>query len=328
MSQTLLSKIFRRKVAGAFTLVELLVVIAIIGILVALLLPAVQSAREAARRLSCTNNLKQMMLAALNYQSAEGVLPTSAAEEQIQGLHSYSLHFLLLPYLEQGNVVNATGEALGPQQVETILKTVDLSFYWCPSTEQLPQDFTSEGYGISTYSGVTGAGRYGNFRDLEDGHCGDYYTDGIFYPYENVRLSSVTDGTSQTLAIGERIYQLRSFFTGAWSSGNPIDKVCSHASKNLRWPIGTPEELGHYVSSQSAPPGAIRTIRFNDLFFGSDHTGGVQFAFTDGSVHFIEDDINFAVLQNLATRNGAEIKDDDSTFQGAPSDAPPPPPQR
>jgi len=302
----------------AFTLVELLVVIAIIGILIGLLLPAVQSAREAARRTSCTNNLKQMMLAGLNYHDAYKVFPTSATFHADHSDASFGLHFALLPYIEQQNLADSVGQAVILAQLENqALQALFLDIYYCPSHEVGPEDHTADGYGTTTYFGVTGAGRSA-LRDLENGHCGDFFTDGVFFPYGHVGIRHITDGTSQTLAIGERIYQLRTFFAGAWYNGNPEtpdgfsnrDKVCSYAAKNMRWGITTPEEVGHYVSSQSAPAGAPRTILFNDLFWGSDHPGGLNFALTDGSVHFVEDSIDLLVLANMATRAGGEIKDD------------------
>ncbi|MEM7313102.1 MAG: hypothetical protein AAF497_08105, partial [Planctomycetota bacterium] len=84
-------------------------------------------------------------------------------------------------------------------------------------------------------------------------------------------------------------------------------KVCSFAAKNMRWPMGTPEQLGYYVQSNEAPPGASKTILFNDLFFHSRHLAVVNFGKVDGSVDSLSKDTDFKVLQMLATRDGGEV---------------------
>ena len=102
---------------------------------------------------------------------------------------------------------------------------------------------------------------------------------------------------------------MRSFFSGAWWEGgtaqNPT-KICTYSARNLRWPIGTPEELGYYVRDSLAPAGQPKTILFNDLFLGSQHPTSVQVAFGDGHVTGIAKDTALSVLQDLATRNGSE----------------------
>lgn len=193
-----------------------------------------------------------------------------------------------------------------------------LSLYWCPSQDQLAkQDWTGLGTAMVTYFGVMGAGRYGNVYDLEDGHCGDVYNDGIFYPFETVSIKKISDGTSQTIAIGERNYSLRGFFTGAfWQGAEPYSagtsRVCSYSAKNMRWGITTPDERGYYVQAQDFPVGGKKVVLFNDLFWGSEHPGIAQFAYADGSVHGMSDSTSLTVMRNLATRNGGEIKDDES----------------
>lgn len=322
--------------ARAFTLVELLVVIAIIGALVALLLPAMQAVREAARRMSCVNNLKNMMLAAHNYNEAHGQLPAGSLPLDDDETGSRGLHFELLDYIEQGVLKDAAStEAPAAELFATF---VDL--YWCPSHPAIEtEDYTLDGYPTTTYYGVMGAGRHGNIwwvsgeegKPLEQGHCGHVYKDGMFYPYEHVKLKSVTDGTSHTLAIGERIYQLRSFFHGASISGaanyRDATKICCQPAKNMRWGITTPERAGYYSAAQTYPPGAVRNVLFNDLFWGSDHPGGVQFAFADGSVHALDKATSLIVLQNLATRNGGE-RNDAETFKDSYTPGGPPPQQR
>ncbi len=312
---------------SGFTLVELLVVIAIIGVPVALLLPAVQAAREAARRMSCSNNLRNVVLAAHNYHGSKGEFCASA-ELATASSTGVGMHIKLLPYIEQGvlgDIVdqalkNSTNKSVG--EVEAALSTAllngDINIYWCPSREDNDQeDFTPTGRALVTYFGVTGGARNGSYYGLENSHCGDVFNDGVFYPFEPVSMKKITDGTSQTLAIGERTYQLRSFFTGAfYNGGRPYSsattKVCSYAAKNMKWGITAPSESGYYVQETLAPPGAPKTILFNDLYWGSEHPSGAHFAYADASVHFLSSDMSVTVLRSLASRNGGEANLDEA----------------
>jgi prepilin-type N-terminal cleavage/methylation domain-containing protein/prepilin-type processing-associated H-X9-DG protein len=317
----------RRHPARAFTLVELLVVIAIIGVLVALLLPAVQAAREAARRMSCSNNLKNVILAAHNYHDSFGEFCPSADLPGKANQASVGMHIRLLPYVEQGVLGDVVDQALRQSANKTLdelnlseaLVNGDIKIYWCPSRDASEQEeFTDAGRALVTYFGVTGAARNcSKYTFADTDHCGDVYNDGVFYPFEPVKMKDISDGTSQTLAIGERTYQLRTFFAGAHFEGQRpyspgTTKVCSHAAKNMRFGITTPDETGYYSRSTDAPPGAPRVVPFNDLFWGSDHPSGAQFAYADGSVHFLTADTSITILRNLASRNGGEMPDDNN----------------
>lgn len=301
-----------RRRAG-FTLVELLVVIAIIGILVALLLPAIQSARESARRMSCQNNLKQLSLAILNYHDVHKRFPPSGRLlTQATGQISLGMHFEILPYIEEGNIKNAVGKSTNMAELEAnsaALRQSQVPAFYCPSVDRGEYNYTSGDWGVSTYYGITGAGRPGFVRTLESSHCGSLYTDGLLYPDGDVNMKKVTDGTSHTLMLAERVYELRSFFSGAWWEGgtaqNP-SKICTYSARNLRWPIGTPEELGYYVRDSLAPPGRPKTILFNDLFLGSHHPTQVQVAYGDGHVSGLNKDTDLTLLKDWATRNGGE----------------------
>jgi len=289
-----------------FTLVELLVVITIIGILISLLLPAVQAAREAARRVQCANNLKQLGLALHIYHELLGAFPPGTAWE-IDAMNArMGLHVFLLPYLEQENLYSQLErerpvyEGLNREFGETTLEV-----FVCPSDGKQPVDpFPPGGYQWHTtnYVGVMGPGRDGKLVDLEDSHCGDYSLDGMFYPYSGTRVADVLDGTSNTLAIGERTYQLRAWIKGGYYISSFKEYVCVYAAKNVRWPLNSdPDVLCYWDCPEPWP------CLFNDLYFGSRHPGGAQFTFVDGSVHFIMETIDFQVYQDLATIAGGEL---------------------
>ncbi len=289
-----------------FTLVELLVVIAIIGILIALLLPAVQAAREAARRLQCANNLKQIGLAAHNYHAAHLMFPPGALMPQIGNRASAGWHVSILPYIEGGSLAHGLKDSLHDVNEPTIaaLRDIAVATYLCPSATAVQSD---AGDGAAThYFGVTGPGRNGHVKNLEMAHCGNMSTDGILYAGSEVRIADVRDGTSNTLFVGERVYLMRPWTHGAWWHGSPETKFCVYSAKNIRWPLNTStDDVGCYVFAPS--PGCPGTVVFNDLMFASEHPGGVQFVFADGSVHFLSETIEFSLFGDLATKAGGEV---------------------
>ena len=337
-----------------FTLVELLVVIAIIGVLVALLLPAVQAAREAARRMSCQNNLKNIGLAVLNYESTKGVLPPSAINKTQTSKNGLSWPVTILPYVEQGALdeevtrrIKAYEQANPNSDVGaynlTDLNDLRLDLYLCPSDTEVQGKFRV-GSSSASYSAVAGSflSRYNLLNGTSPICSQEVYcvgssatginTDGVIYPGSEVELSQVTDGTSNTMMIGERWYQLR-----IWTAGNYHgDNYCrgkpqpcempgtgytpqgsfSSAAKNLdeRYPINANlNVVGYYASHDNSrdrptkPGGAPATMQFNNLLFGSFHPGGANFVFVDGSVHFVSDDVEIETYLAYASRDGEEI---------------------
>ena len=286
----------------AFTLVELLVVIAIIGILIAMLLPAVQAAREAARRMSCTNNLKQIGLAAHNYHSANKHFPSGAAASATADVAGVLV--FLLPYIEQGGLDFDVSSSVYSSTNNKAIGELKIPCYECPSATDSNDELNpDEGYQVTNYNGIMGVGRNGKYVTLEQNLCGNYSTDGIYYPLSATRIAEITDGTSNTLAFGERTYQLR-----VWSRGchiNESPRGCVASAKNMRWPINSsPEELSYNPSSGG-------NCLFNDLYFGSRHPGGVNFSMADGSVRFIGDEVGLETLQDLSTIDGGEIIQED-----------------
>ena len=287
-----------------FTLVELLVVIAIIGILIALLLPAVQAAREAARRMQCTNNLKQMGLAMHMYENAHGSFPPGSNWGK-PNAQEFGFHCFLLPYIEELGIheqLDFSQSILYSLNLE-VAEKISAAFL-CPSySGEMTEDFSPGGEGIVTnYLGVMGAGRSGEDRVNLGPHCGSYFLDGIFVPGKRVRVREVRDGMSHTLAIGERTYNLRVWTRGVQFQGAPDNPtaVCVTSTKNIRYPINSDPDVYCYA------PCPTMTLWFNDLFFGSQHPGGALFVFADGSVHFLNDEIRLEVYKDLASIDGGE----------------------
>jgi type II secretory pathway pseudopilin PulG len=283
----------------AYTIIELLVVVTIISVLLALLLPAIQAAREAARSAQCSNNLKQLVLAIQAYHGSHNRFPSGSSLRKSQLQSGDSWHVYCLPYLEEQEIADRI-----LQRRENIAPFVPIFF--CPSDDAVAGE--ANALYDTNYGGSAGAGRDPDYViDLEDKFCGDVYTDGIFYPLSKTDDDSITDGLTHTLAIGERTYFKHIWADGAYWMGSADERLCLLGMKNVRWPINAPPATsGYYVFDRDAPSNDVRTLRLNDLYFGSRHPQGAWFAFAGGNVHFLADDIAFTVYQDLATRNGGE----------------------
>ncbi|MEX0643215.1 MAG: DUF1559 domain-containing protein [Pirellulales bacterium] len=299
-----------RRAAG-FTLVELLVVIAIIGLLIGMLLPAIQAAREAARRMSCTNNLKQIGLALQNYHGQHKYFPPSAPLYFKSQEPSISWRVMILPFLEETSVYQEIEPTKDGGATNWNAQTRVIDVYHCPSGER-----PASNSGIlvqSNYAAISGAFR-GTLRiNLEKSVCGDIYTNGIFYPNSRTKISRITDGTSHTLAVGERMYFFLNWMDGATYAGNlpTPTRICSEAASNVRFPINSDHQtVGYWKGDSDAPTGALKDLLQNDLFFASKHSGGANFCLADGSVHLVRDTIDFTVFQDLSTKNGEEVVQD------------------
>lgn len=309
-----------------FTLIELLVVIAIIAVLIAILLPAVQHAREAARRIQCRNNLHQIGLALHNYHDIARTFPLCALTRHDPHTgHGFLVR--LMPYLEMGNLERSLdlneSQVYAPNRISA--KQIVPSFL-CPSDsderDPYPGPFPDDPTGTfvaqwptTNYEGIMGSCTISE-KTLESGsprtspwpHCGRYCTDGVMVPFASMAIRDITDGTSNTLMVGERTYQKRSWLKGAYHTFDRDTKVCVSAAKNVAWPINAqPAKIGYYVADPKAPGGSTKNKLFNDLWFGSRHTGGAIFLLADGSVRFISENLDFGLYQSLATRNGGEV---------------------
>ena len=268
------------RIRSGFTLVELLVVIAIIGVLVALLLPAVQQAREAARRSSCKNNLKQIGLALHNYMEAHGPFPF--AYVNVADTPGWGWGTMILPFLDQ----NPLYEAMNVRDrdfsgVPTDQTRTALVIYICPSDTGPIVNTQRGGHAKSNYAGVFGS---------EEIESWNQRGNGVFFINSSMRMRDITDGASNTFAIGERRYN------------HPSGK-----QKGAIW-VGkfAPETFASNIwSCKTAPPHRINGTK--EWAFSSQHSGGAQFLLCDGSVRFFSETIDGRTYENLAQRNDGNV---------------------
>lgn len=300
-----------RTVEKAYTLVELLVVVAIIGIVLALLLPAIQTAREAARRTQCANHLRQLGWAIQQYHDVFQAFPMGSTMPRDPLRFGLGWQVFALPFMEHGSLYDSIDPGYGPSGRSQQARLTFVTEFTCPSHAAGEAASGPVPLPATNYSAVAGAGKNGQLILTQDERtCGNSFTDGVLFLESCTRMADVVDGSVHTLLLGERRYQLSNWLQGAYWIGSPAQQTCVPVSKNARWPINASHaHYGYYVFDRDAPEGAEKSLLYNDLFFGSQHPQGAQFAYVDGHVGFLAEGLELLLFQALATRNGEELRE-------------------
>ncbi len=304
----------KNKYRYAFTLVELLVVIAIIGVLVALLLPAVQAAREAARRSQCANNIRQIGLAVLNYVDTEGSFPASRWGGG--GGRVFSAHGPILPFMEEQSVHDVIDfDQFWDSPPNEAARAAVIPIFLCPSD---PQKRFPPGWAGTNYEPCEGS-------DTR-------MQNGVMFKSSKIRVAEIKDGMSHTACISERLL-------GDWSNAQITERsdlflpgvvpasadeamnICrnldiSNLSHQGYSNIGAPWLAGtsdHVTGYQHVAPPNDRLCHYppgqSSRGASSDHPGGVYLLKCDGSVGFVTESIDVASWRAIGSRNGSEIVD-------------------
>lgn len=304
---------------NAFTLVELLVVIAIIAMLVSLLLPAVQSAREAARRTQCINGLKQMGLAILNYESAKGEFPTGGSEPwhnegDENSLYSkgYGWMVQILPYIEDGALqAVSAGYGEGDRHRDLQVRRTPVPMYFCPSRREATVTTQSGdcalGCALNDYASSTPD----NDLDVDPPSHDPWFWQGVTHgtvrpgskfmgvitrtiASDPCTVGKILDGTSKTMVVGEKRLHIDRYASGAWHD-------------DIGWTDGWDPDIIRYTGyqpGQDVLPGAPNDPGGNiGYYFGSAHQVGIHAVFGDGHVQRITYDVALPVFNAMGHRS-------------------------
>jgi prepilin-type processing-associated H-X9-DG protein len=285
---------------------------------VALLLPAVQAAREAARRMQCGNNLKQIGLAMQNYHSSHRVFPPAVVRNLPAGTSNFSdprvsFHARLMPFMElQSFYDQINWQASWETDVHTPLRKLLIPDFVCPSRESADADYyyvanqwqSGPGEFATHYAGVMGAkgqipGSTSLYEiDSANTQLGGFATNGITIRDRGISAKKISDGLSKTFIVGEMAWDIGEF--EAWLGGLSPGWLNAMSSKNVANPLN---------SYKYDPAFGFNLI--NDTSFGSEHAGGgAHFAYADGSVHMITDEIDLVLLKANASRANDEMLED------------------
>lgn len=319
----------------AFTLVELLVVIAIIGILVALLLPAVQAAREAARRMSCSNNMKQLGLALHNYHDTFKVFPANFDGSLNQGRISFSWIVHTLPFIEQGPLYNQFDFRVDPtnkfidNNVNRPLRQTVIAALACPSNphpnplpnrQQLDYNWTS-GWDLNgartDYKGNMGfiwtgwrdcsgtstpVGSTSNAPWIDPNSAiTGFQNGGMFFYNGSLKIAQIIDGTANTVAV----FEDHNWAGGLGPPNRPYTSDWNYAGLWVA-PMGAINQVDGAINSYPQPGGPNGNYDPRCTNWSSAHPGGAQCTLADGSVRFMSQTTDLNTLQAVSTRNGSE----------------------
>jgi prepilin-type N-terminal cleavage/methylation domain-containing protein/prepilin-type processing-associated H-X9-DG protein len=328
----------------AFTLIELLVVIAIIAVLIGLLVPAVQKVRAAAARLKCQNNLKQLGLAMHNYEGTVGSLPplypgTAPGSTAFNYKYTWSVFAQLNPYLEQTSIYNSmdltqpmydANNLITAQNQFAVVQKVSL--FLCPADRGVP---VSSAYGVTNmgptnYVVCHGSGLSGG------GYGSPIAGDGVFPAVTGVRITDISDGTSNTAAMSESILgdgaeisptqpgdEKVAYKYLGYTGTLPSDANCGgspplwngYNRRGFMWASGEARcvSYNHYYTPNSKSYDCIAndpTMTYISVGYRaarSKHSGGVNVLLSDGSVRFVQDGISIQTWRSLSTRSGGEV---------------------
>jgi prepilin-type N-terminal cleavage/methylation domain-containing protein len=308
---------FKCRAADAFTLIELLVVIAIIGVLVGLLLPAVQAAREAARRMSCSNNLKQLALGIHNYESTFQRLPPGYQHKPgpsgplFEANHmGFSWGAAILPHIEQPGLFSQI-DFNRPiwTSANLVARETPLATFLCPSDTYSEKSYVIRDATVTPnerYAAASYAANWGPSTPAVNLDDTPLASQGVFYRNSPTRFRDILDGLSNTLALGERTNGPLPLSTPSPGGHLLFETAWSAAVREV---TDVSDDHGHMVlfETQFRP----NEIDGDDKGLSAPHVGLCQFAICDGSVRPITDQIDATIYNALATRNGKEVVDED-----------------
>lgn len=291
---------YRNILNRGFTLIELLVVIAILAILIALLLPAVQQAREAARRMSCKNNLKQLGIALHNYHDSHTTFPPGGMSTG----NGLSWIVMILPFLDQAPLYDQFNFSTTSYSSHHVHGLTRIPTILCPSSGQEQSSvelfggaptYTTHFYGVMGPKGSNpNGGNYG--VDINPSGHGGFANSGILYRDSSTKMRDITDGTSNTFLVGEI-----SFNKDAAGNNHTAYRIWTRGASGST--SGSCKNVQNHINAL-----AYTTSNFNDISFGSNHPGGCHFVMADGSVTFVSENADIEVYKSTGSRDGGEVE--------------------